>query len=212
MNLEIRNETPEDYLEVEELTREAFWNLYVPGCDEHYLVHCMRSHPDFIGSLDFVAVHQGRIIGNIMYTKSHVLDESGRKLETLTFGPISVLPEFQRKGVGSTLIEHTRALAIQEGFPAILIYGNPSNYCKHGFKNCSSFGITNLEGKYPLAMLVLELKEGVFSGHQWKFFESKAYEIDHDEAAKFDKQFKPKKLEYRYTQEEFSMTCRAFIE
>ena len=74
MDLEIRNESESDYREVEELTREAFWNLYVPGCNEHYLVHVMRKHPDFIAALDFVAVHNNKVIGNIMYTTSRVID------------------------------------------------------------------------------------------------------------------------------------------
>ena len=89
----IRNEEPSDYQEVEKLTRRAFYNMYVPGCMEHYLVHIMRGHDDFIPELDFVLELDGRIVGNIMYTKARLVDEAGEEKEILTFGPVSVDPE-----------------------------------------------------------------------------------------------------------------------
>ena len=212
MNLVIRNENETDYREVEELTREAFWNLYFPGCQEHYLVHVLRDHPDFIKELDFVAVSEGRIIGSILYTKSHVVDEAGNKMETLTFGPLCVHPDFQRKGVGKALIEHTRKLAIEMGYPAVIIYGSPHNYCVHGFRNCKDFNITNVEGKYPYAMLVLELKEGAFEGRQWTYHDSEVFQLDPDKVEEFDKRFAPKEKGTQYSQVEFMMSVRAFIE
>ena len=99
----IRRETQEDYRRVEELTRRAFWNLYVPGCSEHYLAHILRDHADFIPELDLVAELEGSIIGNIMYTKASLTDEDGTEKPILTFGPISVLPEYQRQGCGKAL-------------------------------------------------------------------------------------------------------------
>ena len=103
--LEIRNEVPEDYSAVEQLIRKAFYNQYVPGCNEHYLAHIMRSHPDFIAQLDLVLVLDGEIIGNIMYTKAKLVDEMGVEKEILTFGPVCVLPQLQRKGYGKKLME-----------------------------------------------------------------------------------------------------------
>ena len=103
----IRNETESDFRRVEEITRAAFWNLYVPGCSEHYVAHVIRSHEDFVKELDFVAEADGEIVGNIMYTKAQLLDEDGEKKEILTFGPISVLPEYQRQGIGTRLMEHS---------------------------------------------------------------------------------------------------------
>ena len=94
--LKIRNETEADYKTVEELTRKAFYNMYVPGCVEHYLVHIMRNHEDFIRELDFVLELDGQVIGNIMYTKARLVDEEGREKAILTFGPLSVLPEHQK--------------------------------------------------------------------------------------------------------------------
>ena len=137
MNMSIRVEEERDYRSVEELTRETFWNLYVPGCDEHYLAHVMRKHADFIPELDFVVVHDNKIIGNIMFAKSQVVDahDSSHTLPTITFGPVSVLPQFQKQGIGSALITHSIAQAKAYNYPAIIIQGHPHNYCKHGFRN-----------------------------------------------------------------------------
>ncbi len=211
MNVQIRNEIPEDYRAVEELTREAFWNLYVPGCNEHYLVHVLRNHPDFIPTLDFVAIHENRVIGNIMYTRSKVVDESGHALNTITFGPVSVLPSYQRMGVGSALIRHSIAAATNEGHKAVLIYGHPRNYCKHGFRSSKDWGVSNPEGKYPYALLGLELEKGVLQGRQGKYCDSSVYQIDPDAAAIFDAQFTPKEKGYCWTQEEFSIASRAYV-
>ena len=93
MNIIIRRETPNDYRAVENLTRESFWNVNVPGADEHYMVHMMRSHPDFIPELAFVLEKDGEIIGNIMYTKSWLEDETGQRKEILSFGPFSIAPQ-----------------------------------------------------------------------------------------------------------------------
>lgn len=97
--IEIRNETEADYAVVESITRRAFYNIYMPGCTEHYLVRVMRSHADFIPALDFVLELDGRVIGNVMYTKAWLTDESGAEKEICTFGPVSILPEYQRKGL-----------------------------------------------------------------------------------------------------------------
>ncbi|MBR2913096.1 MAG: N-acetyltransferase, partial [Oscillospiraceae bacterium] len=103
----IRPEKQDDYRAVEHLTREAFWNVYVPGASEHYFVHTMRSHPDFIPELAFVLEKDGEIVGNIMYTKAWLEDENGERKEILSFGPLCVAPEYQRCGFGKLLIEHS---------------------------------------------------------------------------------------------------------
>lgn len=212
MDLLIRNEQPQDHFEVENLTRQAFWNLYFPGCCEHYLAHVMREHPDFVSDMDFVAVSDGKIIGNIMYTRSHIIDESGKKIDTLSFGPFSVLPEFQHKGVGTALLEHSKKIAIEKGCPAITIYGDPHNYCKHGFKCSKDMNVSSPEGKYPYGLLVLELEKVRLDGHKWKCYQSDVYNIDQNQVEQFDKQFEPKEKGYKHSQYLFSMAIRAFIE
>jgi predicted N-acetyltransferase YhbS len=200
-----------DYRVVEEITREAFWNLYFPGCDEHYLVHKMRNHPDFLQQFDFVAEYQGKIVGNIMYTRSWLLYEPGQELEILTFGPISVLPMYQRRGIGSALIDHTKKIAIQQGVKAIVILGDPHNYCKHGFKSAKDYNISDMDGNYPYGMLALELEEGALGGHPWRYRYSPVYVIDEKEVAEYDQRFEHKDKGYRYTQEIFSIAIRSFV-
>ncbi|MBD3344792.1 MAG: GNAT family N-acetyltransferase [Chitinivibrionales bacterium] len=213
MNSTIRNEMPGDYREVEELTRDAFWNLYVPGCSEHYLAHSMRNHPDFLAELDFVTVYDNRIVGNIMYTKSYVIDtqDDSHRMETISFGPVSVLPEFQKRGVGSSLIRHSLTVAQKSNYKAVIILGHPHNYCKHGFKSSKDFDASDSEGKYPYGMLALELEQGAFQGRTWKYYASDVYDVDNDAAEEFDKKFPPRKKEFRYTQEEFSIAVRAYL-
>ncbi len=211
MELVIRNEIENDYRVVEEITREAFWNLYFPGCNEHYLVHIMRNHPDFLKELDFVAEYNGKIVGNIMYTRAWLIDELGTEMEIVTFGPICVLPDIQRKGIGSTLIHHTKNIAVQKGVKAIVIFGDPHNYCKHGFKSAKDLNISGMNGEYPYGMLALELEEGALAGHKWKYRYSSVYGIDEKDAEEYDQSFVKKEKGYRYTQEIFSIAIRSYV-
>ncbi|MDD2621356.1 MAG: N-acetyltransferase [Syntrophomonadaceae bacterium] len=211
MSLVIRNECEKDHRQVEELTREAFWNLYVPGCDEHYLAHAMRSHPDFLPELDFVAVLDEKIVGNIMYAKSRLLSNQGLSLDTITFGPVSVLPELQKKGIGFALIQHSIKKALSENYKVIIIQGHPHNYCKHGFVGSKSLGVSDAEGKYPYSLLVLELEKGCLKNHTWKYISGDVYNLDEKEILKFDGLFPPKEKIYKYSQEEFRIACGAYV-
>lgn len=134
-NIIIRNETEADYQLVEDITRKAFYNIYIPGCMEHYLVHVMRPHEDFIPELDFVIEVDGQVVGNIMYTKTKLVDEAGQEKEILTFGPVCILPEYQRRGYGKQLMEYSFEQAIKLGYEAIVIFGDPANYVSRGFKS-----------------------------------------------------------------------------
>ena len=211
MNIILRNEEEKDHRIVEEITREAFWNLYCPGCSEHYLVHKMRNHSDFIGELNFIAEYDGKIVGNIMYTKASLINEKGDKLSIISFGPVSVLPSYQRKGVGSKLIKHTMGIARKNGINAIVILGDPHNYCKHGFKSSKDFNISDETGNYPFGMLALELKEGILKEHKWKYQGSDVYNIDEDAADEYDKNFAIKEKGYNTSQEIFSIAYRAYL-
>jgi len=212
MDAVIRNETPDDYRAVEELTREAFWNLFVPGCDEHYLVHMMRRHRDFLPEYDFVAVINGKIVGHIMYAKSRLVNEENRALNTLTFGPVSVLPEYQKQGIGSALIKHSLNKAIEAGYKAVIIEGHPHNYCKHGFVGSKSVNVSDSQGRYPYSLLVLELEKGCLSNQIWKFHPSDVYDLDEAAVGEYEKLFSPKEKGYRTTQEEFKIASNAFVE
>ncbi len=213
MKITIRPEIEAEHLAVEVLTREAFWNLYRPGCDEHYTTHRIRRHEDFLPDLTFVAEVNGEVVGSIIYTRSWVVNAFGERVETATFGPLCVHPDWQRKGIGTALIGHSRALAVHKGYPAILILGDPHNYCKHGFKTGKDLGVSMLDGRYPLGLLVLELREGFFaSGRQWKFQTSEVYEFDAAEVEAFDARFPPKEKKHQYSQDLFAMLVRAVVE
>ena len=210
-NLIIRNETERDYAAVEQITRNAFWNLSSPGCDEHYLVHIMRNHEDFIPELDFVAELDGQVIGNVMYTKSRLTDESGQVKQILTFGPVCIQPEYQRKGYGKILLEHSFRAALELGYEVIVIFGNPNNYVGRGFKSCKKFNICLEEDVFPAAMLVKELKPGILDGRRWYYQDSPVYDIDLAESQNFDQRFEPKEKKYQPSQEEFYIHSHAVI-
>ncbi len=209
----IRLETPVDYRTVENINREAFWNLSVPGANEHYFAHIMRNHADFVPELDFVIEVDGKVIANIMYTKSKLVDESGKEKEILSFGPICVLPEYQRMGYGKILIEHSFEKAVEMSYDTVVIFGNPDNYVSRGFKSSSKYNVC-LEGDiFPAALLVKELREGVLDGRKWYYHESPVSELLNDEEKfkLFEAEFTPKVKEWKPSQEEFYIHSHSVI-
>ncbi|SCZ05912.1 GNAT family N-acetyltransferase [Alkaliphilus peptidifermentans] len=204
VNIKLRNETSSDYRMVEELTREAFWNHHVPGCDEHYLLHIMRKSDSFISELDFVAEIDGNVVGNIVYTRSKIIGDNGECIDVITFGPLSVIPEYQGKGVGRMLIEHTIENAKELGFRAVLIYGDPSYYSKFGFIEAEKYDIRTPDNMYAVPLQALELYQGALSDCGGRFYEDSVYEIDEIASKEFDKGFPQKdKLNGLPTQERF---------
>ena len=212
MMLNIRNERETDYKIVEDITRKAFYNVYVPGCMEHYLVHIMRGHEDFIPELDFVIEVDGQIVGNIMYTKSKLTDEGGTEKEIVTFGPVSILPKYQRKGYGKMLIEHSLKRAAELGYEAVVIMGSPANYVGSGFQCCRKYNVCVEKGKYPAAMLVKELKSGALDGRLWFYSDSPVMNVDEREAQAFDDGLEKMEKKWMPSQEAFYIMSHAFVE
>lgn len=194
LNINLRHERPEDYRVVEELTREAFWGMSRPNCDEHYLVHKLRQVPAFIPELDYVAEVGGKIVGNIMYSRAKVVDETGKEHEVITFGPISVLPEYQGKGIGQALLRHTIAEAKRLGYRAILFFGHPDYYPRVGFQRAEEFGIATASGKNFDAFMAMPLYDGALDGITGRFYEDPVFDIVPKEAEEFDKGFPQKEL------------------
>ena len=209
----IRLETENDYCIVENLVREAFWNLSVPGCYEHYFVHILRQHEDFIPALDFVLEADGKIIGSIMYAKAKLIDETGGEKQILSFGPLCIHPDYQRKGYGKALLEYTFEKAVELGYDTIVIFGNPDNYVARGFKSCRKYHVCLSGDVYPCAMLVKELQPGALDGEKWFFHPSNADAPcgDSKAVAEFDKGFPPKEKAWQPSQEAFYIHSHSVI-
>ena len=205
-NIVIRLETEKDYRAVEELTREAFWNVYKPGADEHYFVHTMRSHPDFIPELAFVLELNGEIVGNIMYTKAWLEEENGERKKILSFGPLCVAPKYQRQKLGKILIEHSFAVAREMGYDVNVNFGNPGNYVSRGFVSCKKKNVSLIrEDNFPTALLVAELVPDALQGKKWTYIPSTAADCcdDTEAVAAFDATFPEKEKKWMPSQEEF---------
>lgn len=205
MDLIIRNEQISEYRTVEELTREAFWNVNFPGCVEHYCLHNMRGSSDFIPELDFVAELNGRPVGNIVYTHGKIINNRGETHKVISFGPISVLPPYQRQGIGSALIKYSLDKAKSLGFIAIFIYGDPRYYHRFGFRCAERYDVTTSEGKYAVALLAMELIPGALREISGRFIESEVYKVDEKDFQKYENTFSPKDKAVTESQAEFKI-------
>jgi len=205
INLAIRNENENDYRTVEEMVREAFWNLYVPGCNEHFVLHNLRNSSDFIPELDFVAEKEGQIVGQIIYSRGRIKYTQGAEKEVISFGPVSVLPTFQKQGIGSGLITHTTNLARDMGYPAICIYGDTRYYSRFGFRCAEKYEIKTADGKFAVALQVLELQRGALANMPGRFIESVAFAVNETEFAQYDATFPFKEKKETDSQREFRL-------
>ncbi|MFZ5450597.1 MAG: GNAT family N-acetyltransferase [Thermodesulfobacteriota bacterium] len=200
MNISIRLEEPNDYRNVEYLTREAFWNVYKPGCDEHLLVHKIRKVPAFVKELSFVACEDDKIVGNIIYSKAKISNDENNEFEVLCMGPIGVLPSYQRQGIGSLLMNHSIDKAKQLGHKAVIIFGNPNYYHRFGFRNAEKYRIQTSWGENFEEFMALELGDGGLHGISGKFYEDRVFKIENDELEIFEKEFPPKEKRVTDTQ------------
>lgn len=210
--LNIRKEEPGDYEIVEKITRDAFYNLYIPGCTEHYLVRKMRSHEDFIKELDFVLELDNKVIGYIMYTKATLTDESRNVKDIVTFGPLCIDPSYQRRGYGKRLIRHSLEKAASMGYDVAVIFGMPANYVSSGFISCKKYNICVEGDKFPSAMLVRELKPGVLDGRKWYYKDSPVMTVQPEDAEAYDDTLIPKERKHTSSQEEFYIMSHSFVE
>lgn len=191
--IEIRTETREDWYQVELMTQHAFWNKHHLGCDEHYLVHKFRQSEDYLPELSRIAVKDGAVIGCIMYSKARIVDGADTH-EIITFGPLCIEPEWQGCGVGELLLKETMSLAAKQGYPGIVIFGEPEYYPRIGFQTCDNFNITTPDGKNYNAFMGIELKEAGFKNIKGKFYESEVFEnLPKEEVEEYNKLFPPLK-------------------
>lgn len=194
-NIIIRLEKESEQRTVENLIRESFWNVYKPGCAEHYLMHVLRDDPAFIKELNFVMEKDGCIIGQNIFMKTIIEADDGRKIDVLTMGPICIAPELKRKGYGKILLDYSIEKATEMGFGAVLFEGNIDFYGKSGFDYSSKFGIRYHdlpEDADASFFLCRELKQGYLNGITGVYQTPKAYYVDDSDVEEFDKNFPSK--------------------
>jgi len=188
----IRLERKEDYREVENLVRESFWNVYRPGCLEHYVLNQLRSDPGFVRELDFVLEKDGKIIGQNMFMQASIKDDDGREIPIMTMGPICITPELKGQGYGKLLLDYSLTKATELGCGAVCFEGNIAFYGKSGFSFAREYGIRYHglpEGEDDSFFLCKELIPGYLDGITGEYATPRGYFVDETEAEKFDKQF-----------------------
>ena len=191
----IRNETEKDFRAVENLVREAFWNVYRPGCLEHYVLHVLRDDPAFVRELDFVMELDGELIGQNIFMKTHIDADDGRRIEVLTMGPIGIAPAYKRKGYGKKLLDYSLEKAKEMGFSAVLFEGNIGFYGHSGFDYARKFGIRYHdlpEGADDSFFLCKELIPGALADVTGVYQTPQGYYVDEAAAEAFDRGFPPK--------------------
>ena len=195
MNISFRLEEKEDYRAVENLIRESFWNVYRPGCSEHYVIHVLRDDPAFVKELDFVMELDGALIGQNMFMRTVINADDDRGIPVLTMGPICITPELKRKGYGKQLLDYSLEQAAAMGFGAVLFEGNIGFYGKSGFDYARNFGIRYHdlpEGADDSFFLCKELIPGYLRGVTGVYQTPPGYYVDDAEVEAFDKNFPPK--------------------
>ncbi len=191
----IRLERKEERREVEHLIREAFWNVYRPGCLEHYVIRQLRNDPAFVHELDFVMEKDGRLIGQNMFMRAVISADDGRKIPIMTMGPICITPELKRQGYGKILLDYSIEKAAEMGCGALCFEGNIGFYGKSGFDYAGRFGIRYHglpEGADASFFLCKELIPGYLDGVTGVYAPPQGYYVDENEAEAFDKTFPPK--------------------
>ena len=198
----IRKERPEDELQIETIARDAFWNLYFPGCHEHFVIHQLRAHPDFLRELSWVIEVDGTLVGAIFYTTSHI-QMNDRCLDTITFGPVFIDPRYHRQGLGRRLITHSIQHATELGYRAILTLGYAYHYEPYGFKSGKHYNIAMPDGHYYKGLLVLPLYEGALDQVEGIALFTPALDVGQEEVDVFDATFPPKEKRIMPSQQEY---------
>ena len=195
MNVTIRNEHPNDHRVVETLVRDSFWNVYRPGCLEHYLLHTLRNDPAFVHELNFVMELDGRIIGQNVFVRAAIAADDGRQIPIMTMGPICIANDLKRQGYGKMLLDYSLEKAKELGCGALCFEGNIDFYGKSGFVCASEKGIRYHglpEGEDASFFLCRELMEGYLDGVTGVYGPPAGYFVSEEDCEVFDRAFPPR--------------------
>lgn len=202
-NIVIRSEEKGEYRKVENMVRESFWNVYRPGCMEHYVLHQLRKDAAFVPELDLVMEQNGELIGQNMFMRAWIAADDGREIPIMTMGPICIAPQWKRKGYGNILLDYSLEKAKELGCGALCFEGNIDFYGKSGFREASEFGIRYHglpEGEDASFFLCKELIPGYLDGITGEYTTPEGYFVDEKEAEEFDRQF-PRKEKKKLTEQ-----------
>ena len=189
MEILIKRASEKDFFQTENITRESFWNIYRPGCVEHLILHNMRKSKAYISRLDLVAAFENEIIGHIISTRAKVVDTQDNEHEILGVGPFAVLPEFQKKGIGSRLLNESITAAKESGYIGMILFGNPAYYHRFGFRNAKEYGITTKDCQNFEPFMALEFQNNGLTHVKGRFFEDNVFETYPDDLIEFEKNF-----------------------
>lgn len=189
MEIHIQQVTQEDFRITENITREAFWNLYKPGCNEHLVLNKLRNSKSYIVELDLAAVFKNEIVGYIISSKAKIIDALNNEHEVLCVGPISVSTKFQNNGIGSKLIKESIKIAKELGYLGMILFGNPEYYHRFGFVNAEKYQITTKDNQNFEPFMALELQDKGLININGKFFEDDSFLNDEAGLIEFEKQF-----------------------
>ncbi len=186
-NITIRLEKEADYRNTENLTREAFWNVYRPGCTEHYVLHCYRDDPAFVPELDFVMELNGELIGQVIYVRSEIECDDGRSVPIMTFGSIGIAPAYKRQGYGKRLLDYSMEQAKKMGAGALAITGNILFYGKSGFVTAKRKGVRYADDPNADYFLIKELTPGFLNGIFGTYKDPEGYFVCEKDPAAFER-------------------------
>lgn len=191
--MNIRLEERTDFKQVEYLIREAFWNVYRPGCYEHYIVHNLRYDSSFVRQLDYVLEVDNRIIGHISYSRNELTTDDDKTVDVVTLGPVSIHPDYQRRGYGTKIIQYTLNKAKGLGISCVFVIGDENYYQRFGFTGAKKYGIqfNDVEGDTPFFMIKI-FDEDSLNFEKATYHNNPLFDVDEEKLDEFDRNFPPK--------------------
>ncbi len=189
MNIKIRNTKVDEFPITEYITRESFWNVYKPGACEHLILYKLRKSETYNNNFDLVALNNDEIIGHIILSDAKIINSNFETFPVLCVGPISVLPKFQNKGVGTMLMNESIQITKKTSYKGMILFGNPTYYYRFGFVNAQKYNITTKDMKNFEQFMGLELNKSSLQNISGRFFEDEAFNYNNDELAEFEKKF-----------------------